>query len=416
MKVASILEFLHIRSPKLFIGALRLVSILAKGLLLLLCSKILSERDLVEFAVILGVANFTVLFSGIDITRWFQKLVSLGAANEKITTSILTHTLLSFCAGMLMWIVYLDWSFFGFLVALYVLFEAVSQEAGRQFIVLNKQSVVAFLNLWKSLPPFILVAVVTLADYDLLVEELIMALVVSSLASLSFSFISLRKHDIALKIDPLGVAWKDIVDGSKFGFYFFVSTILMKSLLTLDKGFVVSKVGEYVGSSYIVWMACFVVIIPVYEIFVGSWSIPKFFYYFNNRNMIEFKSLAYRSTLQCAGLWMLLFIAVNIFIKVFFKEYDNIDTLTLFLISFFVLEYVLLQILGTLNQVLEEKIGQLVSSILGLIVLGFFVVINKNSVLSLHDIAVFGCTMLGGVILVRYLFLSKRINQKCLGY
>lgn len=413
LKVVSILEYLRARSLKLIIAGLRILSLISKGLLLLICSKIFSENELAQFAVILGIANFIVLFSGMDLTRWFQRLVSLGEVSEKITTSIIAHSIFSITAGFILWLVYFDGTYLGILIALYIFLESVSQEIGRQFIILNKQVLVAVLNLWKNLPPFLLVLIYVLTDKELLIVELFIVLMLSSLISLIYGFISMRNIDVLFKIEKAKVLFKDVFIALQFGLYFYVSTILMKSVLTLDKGFVVTRVGEQIGSSYIVWMACFVVLVPLYEIFVGSWSIPRFFEYYNNRRIDDFKRLAYRSLMQCVVLWLVIYVFTSVIVRLFFKEYNNLDWVTTFILSFFVLEYLILQIFGTLNHVLEEKKGQATSSIFGLMILVLYVVLGIDYSRSLNDIAISGCIMLLAVMSIRFYFLYKRMVLKC---
>lgn len=396
---------------KLTITMARLVSVASKGLLLLVCSKLLIKSEIALLAVALGVANFTVLFSGFDITRRFQHLASIRPNRKNVSTSIYLHVILSASAAALVSSLFYSDTMLGVFIAVYIISEAISQEVGRLCVIVNQQFMIAFINIIKSVPPFLAVLYLFFTDYVVQYSYVIYIITFSSLISAIFSITLLWKLNLRLQRVSFATLAKKLILAIKFGIFFFVSTLFAKALMTLDKSFVVSHVGEEIAATYVVWMAFLVVSIPLYEIMIGSWVLSKLYDLHHSKDREAFVSLVIRTITQTTALWALVLSGSYLGVEMFFSEYNTLSFFTVLSLGCFVLLYLYFQIFGIANQVVEERKGQLVSSIAGIILWLIYVLKTQSPILELFEIIVFGCISLFFVVVIRIYYLKQRLYK-----
>ena len=407
----SIQAYQQIGFNKYVISLARLISVAAKGLLLLVCSKLLSDSEITFLAVVLGVANFTVLFSGLDITRHFQHLASIRASRKNVSASIYLHAILATSASFFIVNYYSSEYTIAIFLAIYIVSEAVSQEVGRLCVIVNQQFMIAVINLIKSVPPFIFVLYSYFLETNVLFVYIIYVISFSSLVSLLFSIALLWRLDLRLQKISIKTLIRKLFLATRFGVFFFASTLFVKALVTLDKSFVVSKVGEEIGAAYVIWMACLVVSIPLYEIVIGSWVLSKLYRLHHSEDYEAFVILILQTIFQTTALWVGVLAGSFVCIKLFFSEYDTLNLVSVFSIGCFVLLYLYLQIFGIVNQVVQEKSGQLMSSIAGIGLWLMYLLKTQNLELDILEISSFGCLSLLIAVFIRVYFIKRRIYR-----
>jgi len=356
------------KSTKFITVSLRAASIVSRGGLLLLLAKILPERGFAEFVVLNGVLSFFVIFFGFDLTRWFQRAIASGDLLDGVSAvlvSLWVHLLLGsfgmvvfyFSAPFIVGVGNLLLAMFAVLVA----FEMLAQESTRIMIVRNQQLYAAVFMVIRTVIPFVYVFAQLYKGG--IVNGVDVAVVLAGSSGIAcyggWRFV-LKNEDI---IKPVFLGVIRLREALKFSLSFFISTLISKAIFTLDKAFIYAVFGAGVTAEYSLWLATAMVAVPVFDIVISSWALPKLYRFHREGEskklsevvLVNFKWLFINS--------LAVFIGGGVFMYYVYNEYMKYGFSSIFLTYSIVLVYLCFMNLGMFNQVASHVYNQVFSSL-----------------------------------------------------
>lgn len=265
----------------------RIVSIASRALLIYVFAFLAAPAQVSLFALLNAYVGLFVIFNGFDLTRAVQRDLKLRC--DEVSVTQIFASILSFFAIYYLIFLVLSVSssvFFGFDLILafcffgLVLFEHLSQEAGRILVVSNRQYVTSVALLIRSFFPLLSLCLLYLTDLSIGVELLFFVLVTWSMVAFFYSWFAVIQL-YGLQVRELYsfdvTSLKYIRQCFSYSALFFLATVGAKSIFALDKTFIDIFWGDEMLATYALVLGVGMISVPLVDILFGSYSLPRFF-------------------------------------------------------------------------------------------------------------------------------------------
>lgn len=305
------------------------------------------------FGLFFVTVNFGLMLAGLDFHSFSNREVVGASDSEKsqilfnqlalyavIYVLILPIVLAVFEAG------FLPWNLFSLFLAILVL-EHLSYEAYRLFVPLGRPltaSVIVFIRgaSWVLLLPLLFV---WREDLQTLHTVLVLWLL-GGLLSLSYTGFELYRSGWSFSRVTVDVRW--ILRGLRVAMPFFIGTIAIRSVFTLDRFFIEAFSNMSVVGVYTFYTGMCVALLGLIEASVFSFSYPKLISAANSSDPRTFflllRRLALQTTIATSAIALLIYYLSRPLIllidKIIYLEYLHIFELLLIAFSLFIISSV----------------------------------------------------------------------------
>lgn len=369
------------------------------------------------FGLVSSYAAVFVILNGLDVTRSFQSQIKSKRSFSEVEPVIGTL----FCFLLIANSVFLLFSFllnnffpFHFsvlaLFVIFVIFEHFSQEAGRILVVMNLHFYNSAGILLRSFIPALVFLLFFALEFEVDVIIAISTLIFFSFLSAIYSWgMLIKKVGFRIICDFRQIYL--ILSSIKASLFFFVATLIGKALFALDKTFIEAKFGSQFLASYILILGVSMVVVPLVEIFFGSYALPRFY------ELSKFRDGNFRSEFQRFFLKTVLFSTLYVIFAVlvshymlfsFFSDYKKVELLDIVLIS--LIPYVFaLSVIPTYCLISGDKSLSILISALSSFAVISFVVFFVESTFTSFLVYFLLCFLI--MLFVRFYFANSYVRS-----
>lgn len=367
-------SYMQLKRSKEITQAVRFSSLIGRGILVFVVAKFLNAAEYADFLLISSYSALFVILIGFDFTRYIQPLIvkdRVKNSNESLVQlyrfSLFVSLVFFVFVVLALFLTNMKTGFAAMFFAVTVS-EYLAQEAGRALTALDEQVVSAFsLFLRAAIPPLLLLSL-AIVGASLNLVEIFALITFFSVLSLFYSWTYLFKGDlrkvISFKLPQ--ITWLAVTTS----FLFFISTCVVKIFFSVDKSIVHGKYGVDVLAAYGLTLSAAMVIVPIVDVFVGSYALPRFLRLAatNDLNLRNF----YHQTLKKTLVLALTFYAVGggAFYYLSFRIFPNYHINNLLETYFIFLIPVIFSISNTPSQLLVSLrggFGMAVSSVIAVL-------------------------------------------------
>jgi O-antigen/teichoic acid export membrane protein len=360
----------------------RILGLLGRAGTIFTLASVIGPDDMAVFGLVSSYAALFVILNGLDVTRSIQnelKSNSAESSSASVTGTLFNFLLvvsLLFCAISLYF-----HALFPFQVSilqlfiLLVIFEHFAQEAGRILIVMNFHFENSIGILVRSFLPMLVFCLLFILKLKVSVFDALTILIVFSLISAVYSWVALSKK-VGFKLVFEGPQILLILFNVRKSLFFFAATLMGKALLAIDKTFIEDQFGSDYLASYILVLGVSMVAVPLTEIFIGSYALPRFYEVGKSKGLTiqrEFNYYFLKAIVFSSIYISISVIVVNEFLFIVFSNYKELNLLEIILISF--TSYLLsLNIIPTYYLAAQKKsFFTFLSSVPSILIMLFFI-------------------------------------------
>ncbi|WP_434049424.1 hypothetical protein [Marinobacter salarius] len=261
----------------------RILGLVGRAGTIFILASLIAPDDMAVFGLVSSYAAVFVILNGLDVTRSFQSQIKRKESYSQLAPII--GTVFNFLV-----IVSLLFSIFSFLLRelfpfelvvlplfiLLVVFEHFAQEAGRILIVMNFHYQNSIGILIRSFLPMFVFCLFFIFGAKFNVVFAIIVMVSCACASTVYTWVILVKNfGFSYSFDGRQIFL--IMSSVKASIFFFAATLIGKVFFAIDKTLIENWFGPDYLASYILVLGVSMVVVPLVEIFVGSYALPKFY-------------------------------------------------------------------------------------------------------------------------------------------
>lgn len=317
----------------------RILGLVGRAGTIFILASLIGPNDMAVFGLVSSYAAVFVILNGLDVTRSFQSQIKRKESYFKLAPIIGTLFNFLIIASLLFSILsFLLHELFPFelvilpLFILLVVFEHFAQEAGRILIVMNFHYQNSIGILIRSFSPMFAFCLFFIFEVKIDVAFAIFIMVSCACASAIYTWRTLVKN-IGFSYSFDGRQFFLIMSSVKASIFFFAATLVGKVFFAIDKTLIENWFGSDYLASYILVLGVSMVVVPLVEIFVGSYALPKFY----EARSPELRREFYYFFLR-AAVFSTVYIALAIFISNYilffvFPDYRELQLLEIILIS-----------------------------------------------------------------------------------
>lgn len=368
---------MHVLSrERYFIHLIRIVSLFSRAGIVFLVAKTLTHDDVATFSLVVSTSALLVILLGFDFTRYVQREINNRAvvnAHGEYIGPLLAFVIFSNILFVLAFLAIkqfydIDWLVGISLIAI-TFFEHLSQELSRLLVFYNKQLQSAIGLFLRTAMPVILIFIFALTGVSYDVYTIFMLMALFSFVSFSFLYRSIT--------GITRIRWPENTNvflwyrrGIVFSFFFFLSTVSVKALFAIDKAVLSIYYDNEMLANYAITLSAAMVVIPVIDIIIGSYSFPEIYSIKRDRSAL---AKVFRKNMRSTALLVFIFYACgapffSLVSDYWFEDYQYISYQFSYVVFLGPCIYVLAVIPSQILTVLEDFRAIVFSSILMLFV------------------------------------------------
>ena len=305
-------------------GMHRLINVVLRGSVLILkfifmffAAKFWSPKDLGLFGLVATIVMYGGYLIGVDFYVNTQR--AIRSKNQFSKNVTLTHHLLVMLAAFLLIIPFVLYYFdelvplhIAFFICLLLLIEQLNLEFCRMLVLKQKQLLVSSLLFVRHGAYSFVFILWAISGNTLNVNQVItLWLCFSLLCSVigGYFFKKYVHHKVQSKLVNLVKLKKQIAIASVF----FIGTLLLRGLFSLDKILVAEWVSLELLGIYTFYVGLAAAVIAIFDASVGVYLLPAIFKLKEDRNIAQINKVANSAFYQCLGIYIIAYTTFGVF-------------------------------------------------------------------------------------------------------